>query len=418
MRIGCQGSYLTSKPPSFTLESVNPLEDIRIVSVEQYGAGPFGTLHLADLGADVIKIEDPTTGGDIGRYVPPFATGQSSLFFETYNRNKRSLSLDLRIPEGRQVFEDLVRISDAVFSNLRGDVPAELRLRYADLAHVNPMIVCCSLSGYGMTGPRAADPAYDYIVQGITGWMDLTGEPDGPPTKSGLSLVDFSGGLTATAALIAGVHAARRDGIGMDCDLSLLDTAISMLGYVATWQQTGGLSPSRTRHSAHPSLVPFQNFLAADGWIVVGCAKEKFWRRLTLTIERPELADDPRYSSFATRSKHADELIPLLENIFALRTVDDWMAKLREAGIPCAPVNSVADALADPQVAARGAMTQTSHPDWGEVRAPTSPLRVGVSHQQHRSAPALGGDTDVILRELLGYDDADVTGLRGSGALG
>ncbi|MEA2136650.1 MAG: hypothetical protein QOC68_4560 [Solirubrobacteraceae bacterium] len=163
---------------------MRPLEDIRIIAIEQYGAGPFGSVHLADLGADVIKIEDPASGGDIGRYVPPHQEGEDSLFFEVFNRNKRSLSLDLTTITGRAVFEDLVRVSDVVYSNLRGDVPAKMRIRYDDLKHLNPAIVCCSLTGFGMTGPRAAEPGYDYILQGLAGWMSLTGDPDGPPTKS------------------------------------------------------------------------------------------------------------------------------------------------------------------------------------------------------------------------------------------
>ncbi|MGH7659836.1 MAG: CaiB/BaiF CoA transferase family protein, partial [Vulcanimicrobiaceae bacterium] len=207
---------------------MKPLQDVRILAVEQYGAGPWGTLHLADLGADVIKIEDPRTAGDISRYIPPHQSGTDSLFFETFNRNKRTIDLDLLTDAGRSVFLDLVRVSDAVFSNLRGDIPERLRIRYDDLKDVNPRIVCCSLSGFGMTGPRRADPAYDYIVQGIAGWMSVTGEPQGPPAKSGLSVVDFSGGYVAALALVIGVHAARRDGKGIDCDTSLFDVALAM----------------------------------------------------------------------------------------------------------------------------------------------------------------------------------------------
>ena len=212
---------------------MKPLEDIRVVALEQYGAGPFGSVHLADLGAEVVKIEDPASGGDIGRYVPPFQEDEDSLFFEAFNRNKRSLSLDLTTTAGRAVFEDLVRVSDVVYSNLRGDVPAKIGITYSDLKHLNNRIVCCALTGFGMSGPRASEPGYDYILQGIAGWMDITGEPSGPPTKSGLSLVDYSGGLVAALSILAGVHAARRDGVGMDCDVSLFDTAIAMLTYPA-----------------------------------------------------------------------------------------------------------------------------------------------------------------------------------------
>jgi crotonobetainyl-CoA:carnitine CoA-transferase CaiB-like acyl-CoA transferase len=314
---------------------VRPLEDIRVVAVEQYGAGPFGTLHLAELGAEVIKIEDPGTGGDVSRYVPPYQAGEDSLFFETFNRNKRSLSLDIAHPAGRAVLEDLVRVADVVYSNLRGDVPARLRIRYEDLKGLNPRIVCCSLSGFGMTGPRARDPAYDYILQGLTGWMSVTGEPDGPPAKSGLSLVDYCGGFVAAIAVLAGVHAARRDGVGMDCDLSLFDTAVSLLTYLGTWHLTGGFVPRRMALSAHPSLVPFQNFRTADGWIVVGCAKEKFWRRLTEVIDRPTLADDPRFRDFAARRAHADALLEILGQAFARETSAHWIGCLTRAGVPC-----------------------------------------------------------------------------------
>jgi len=188
---------------------MKPLEDVRILALEQYGAGPFGSVHLADLGAEVIKIEDPRTGGDVGRYVPPFQHEQDSLFFETFNRNKKSIQLDLANSAGRRVFEDLVRVSDVVYSNLRGDVPEKIGITYATLGQLNAAVVCCSLSAFGMTGPRRDEPGYDYVLQGIAGWMDLTGEPGGPPSKSGLSLVDFSGGLVAGTAILAGLHAGR-----------------------------------------------------------------------------------------------------------------------------------------------------------------------------------------------------------------
>ena len=397
---------------------MRPLEDVRIIAVEQYGAGPFGSVHLADLGAEVIKIEDPGTGGDVGRTVPPYAEDGDSLFFETFNRNKRSLSLDLANPAGRSVFEDLVRVSDAVYSNLRGDVPARMRLRYADLADLNPRIVCCSLSGFGMTGPRSRQPGYDYILQGLAGWMDLTGEPGGPPTKTGLSLVDYCGGLVAAIALLAGVHAARRDGVGTDCDVSLFDTAIGLLTYPATWHLTAGYQPARTRHSAHPSLVPFQNFRAADGWLVIGCAKEKFWQRLAEAVGRPELATDPRFATFADRQRNSDVLLPILEELFRSRTVAEWLAVLQPAGVPCGPVNTVAQALADPHTAARGMVVTTDHPRYGQVRQVASPVRVGADPPTHRRAPRLGEDQSYVLHEMLGYDDGTIARLRAAGAFG
>jgi len=397
---------------------VKPLQDVRVVSLEQYGAGPFGSLHLADLGAEIIKIEDPGTGGDVGRYVPPYAEDEDSLFFEAFNRGKRSLSLDLATGAGREVFEDLVRASDAVYSNLRGDVPAKLRITYDHLKHLNPAIVACSLTGFGMTGPRSAEPGYDYILQGLAGWMDLTGEPDGPPAKSGLSLVDYSGGLVAAMALLAGLHAARRDGVGMDCDVSLFDTAITMLTYPGVWHLNAGFEPVRTRHSAHPSLVPFQAFEAADGWLVVGCAKEKFWRRLVVVIGRPELAADPRFAAFADRRRNAGDLLPILERIFAGRTVAGWLEALYAAAIPCGPVNDVERALRDEHTLARELIVETEHPRYGTVRNLASPVRVGDERPDHRRAPRRGEDFDHLVRGLLGYDETRVAALTAAGAFG
>jgi crotonobetainyl-CoA:carnitine CoA-transferase CaiB-like acyl-CoA transferase len=397
---------------------MRPLEDVRIVSLEQYGAGPFGSVQLADMGAEVIKVEDPTTGGDVGRYIPPFQHGEDSLFFETFNRNKRSLSLDVTTRAGREVLEDLVGLSDAVFSNLRGDVPERLKIRYDDLKGVNPKIVCCSLSAFGMTGPRRSEPGYDYILQGIAGWMSLTGEPGGPPAKSGLSLVDYIGGLAGALSLVIGVHAARRDGRGMDCDVSLFDAAISMLTYPAVWHLNGGFEPERLSRSAHPSLLPFQNFPTADGWIVVACAKEKFFSRFCESIGMPELASDERFRTFDVRRQNRDALIALLDGAMRTRKTGDWLKILTEAGVPCGQVNSVAQALADPQTAAREMLVTTSHPRFGAVRQLASPLRVGDEPVPHRRAPQRNEDASYVLSELVGYDDQRIALLKRAGAFG
>ncbi len=397
---------------------MRPLADVRIIAIEQYAAGPFGSVHLADLGADVIKIEDPASGGDIGRYIPPLQAGEDSLFFETFNRNKRSISLDLRTPGGRSVFEDLVRISDVVYSNLRGDLPRSLRITYDDLRHLNPRIVCCALTGFGMTGPRRNEPGYDYFLQGIAGWMDITGEPSGPPSRSGLSLVDYSAGLVAAVAVLAGVHAARRDGVGMDCDVSLFDTALAMLTYPAIWNLNGDFTPERMHHSAHPSLVPFQAFQTRDRWIVVGCPKEKFWTRLAAAIDRPELASDPRFATFADRRRHAAQLLPMLEEVFASRTATEWLSVLGRAGVPCSPVNTVSEGLRDPQTADRGMVVETEHPRFGTVHQLRSPVRVGAAAPEYVRAPRRDEHRDRVLGDLLGYDATRIAELVDGGAFG
>jgi crotonobetainyl-CoA:carnitine CoA-transferase CaiB-like acyl-CoA transferase len=394
-----------------------PLSDVRIVALEQFGAGPFGSLHLADLGAEVIKIEDPKTGGDVGRYVPPYQSGESSLFFETFNRNKRSINLDINSPSGREVFNDLVAKSDVVFSNLRGDVPEKLGIRYEDLKHLNPSIVCCSLTGFGMTGPRASTPGYDYLIQGLAGWMAITGEPGGPPTKTGLSLVDFSGGHVAALSILAGLHAARRDGVGCDCDVSLYDNAFSLLGYIATWTLNTDYLPERHADSAHPSIVPFQNFRSADGWFVMGCPKEKFWIRLVDTLGIDSLRRED-LQSFEDRSANRDEVIKILVEHFLTQGSAYWLSLLTDAGVPCAPILSVSEAFDDPQVAARQLILETEHPTFGKIRQIASPVRVGSARAIARRAPDRGGDNQYVLDEVLGYQPEKIDELADLGAFG
>ena len=270
-----------------------------------------------------------------------------------------------------------------------------------------------------MTGPRSTQPGYDYVLQGLAGWMDLTGEPDGPPTKSGLSLVDFSGGFVAALSLLAGLHAARRDGVGMDCDVSLYDTAVGLLTYPAVWHLNAGFTPVRTRHSAHPSLVPFQAFEAADGWLVVGCAKEKFWARLARAGRPPEWAEPGSpYATFADRQRRGPELLALLEEIFRAKPVDEWLDLLVAAAIPCAPINDVAAALRDEHTLARGMRVTTEHPRFGTVDQLASPVRVGAEPPTYRRAPRRNEDFDYVLRELAGYGEADVARAGTAGAFG
>lgn len=400
-----------------------PLADVRVLAVEQFGAGPWATLQLADLGAEVIKIEDPAAGGDVGRYVPPFQEGEDSLFFETFNRNKKSVSLDLRHPRGREVLHDLVRACDAVFSNLRGDQPRKLGLTYEQLRGVNPRVVCCSLSGFGMSGPRAAEGGYDYMMQGLAGWQSITGEPDGPPTKSGLSLVDLSGGYAAAIALLAGLWRARRDGVGCDCDVSLFETALHELMYLGPWAATHGYVPEKVANSGHPSIVPFQNFEAKDGWFVLAAAKEKFWERLCEVLERPDLREDPRFATMAARREHRDELLPILAGIFRTRTVQEWLDLLVPAGIPSAKINTVLEALEDPQTVARGDVVEHEHPSLGRVRTIASPLRLadergGDLRTPPARGPFRGEHTESVLRERCGYSAERLRELAADGVFG
>ena len=394
-----------------------PLADVRVIALEQFGAGPWGTLQLADLGAEVIKIEDPTTNGDVARYVPPFAEGEDSLYFEAFNRNKKSISLDLRRDGAREVFHDLVRGSDVVYSNLRGDQPRKLGLTYEQLRGVNPRIVCCSLSGFGMTGPRAAEGGYDYMMQALAGWQSLTGDPAGPPTKSGPSLVDYSGGYVSAIAVLAGLWRARRDGVGGDCDVSLFESALHLLTYVGVWAASRGYVPPRRPNSGHPSIVPFQNFATADGWIVVACPKEKFWVALCGALGRPELATDERFADFAARDRNRDELLPILDGLFGERTSAEWLDALAAAGVPNARVNDVEAALEEPQALARGAVVEVEHPSLGTVRHVASPLRLGDAAPLRRG-PFRGEHTEEVLAEVCGYSRERIDELAAAGVFG
>ena len=393
-----------------------PLEGVRILAVSQFGAGPFGTTILADLGAEIVKIEDPEVGGDVARYVPPFRVERDSLYFQSFNRGKKSVTLNLRHPDGRAVLHDLARVSDAVFNNLRGDLPGKLGLTYEALREVNPRLVCCSLSGFGTTGPRAAEPAFDYLIQGYAGYMAVTGEPDGPPEKCGVSVIDFAGGHVAMLGLMVALFDAQRTGVGRDVDVSLLDTAVSMLSYFAAWTLNRDWQAGRVADSAHQTLVPAQNFPTRDGWIVVFCNKEKFWQSLIDLMGLSELGGDPRFATFPDRLAHKDELLPLLKARFQTRTTAEWLGALR-GRVPCAPVNSVAEALADEQVRARDMIVEIDHPELGRMRQVASPIKTAGAISSPTRGPRLGEHTDQILRDVLGYGERTIDGLRARGVI-
>jgi len=398
-----------------------PLHGIRILAISQFGAGPFATLNLADLGAEVIKIEDPAVGGDVARSVPPGAGDGDSLYFQAFNRGKKSIAIDLRKPEGVSVFHRLVEKSDAVFNNLRGDLPDRLGLTYERLRHLNPAIVTCSLSGFGRTGPRAAEPGYDAVMQGLAGYMSITGEPGAPPGKAGVSIIDFAGGYAAALGLVAALLEAKSTGVGRDVDVSLLDTAVSMLSYFASWQLNSDWQPSRAADSAHQTLVPAQNFRTSDGWIVIFCAKEHFWRSLAELLdmpgEAPELVDDERFATFADRHKNRDALIPILSDRLRLKTTQEWLELFRGV-VPSGPVNTIEQALDDEQVRARELVVDVEHPVYGTIRQVASSIVTEGSNQALTPGPALGEHTDELLSGLLSLSEAEISRLRDRGAIG
>lgn len=393
-----------------------PLAGVRIVAVEQYGAGPFGTLYLADLGAEIVKIEDPGTGGDVSRYIPPGRVGTDSLFFEAFNRGKRSIALDLKSEAGRAVFERLIASADAVFSNLRGDQPERLGLTYDVLGRINPAIVCVALTGYGRDGEAAQLPGYDALIQAASGWAALTGAPDGPPTKSGLSLADYVAGLTAVLGLMVALFDAQRTGLGRDVDTNLYDSALAMLSYPATWYLSSGFVAERQAMSGHPSVVPFQFFASADGYVAIATPKEKFFRMLVEGMDLAELADDPRFVDFEARGRNREPLLARLSERFAERPTVAWLAALR-GRIPIAPVRSMQEALDPDELADRGMLAAYDHPSFGAVRSVGLPLTMGGFEPTYRPGPGLGADGDALLGEL-GYASDAIDALREAGAFG
>jgi crotonobetainyl-CoA:carnitine CoA-transferase CaiB-like acyl-CoA transferase len=388
-----------------------PLIGLRILAVEQYGAGPFGTQHLADLGAEVIKIENPQEGGDVGRQIGPHFFGPNdSHFYESVNRNKKSVAIDLKQPDGMKVFLDLLRTADAMLDNLRGDLPAKLGLDYEALSKVNPRIVCVHLSAYGRTGSRAAWPGYDYLMQAEAGYLSLTGEPDGPPSRAGVSIVDLSTGTTAAMALLAGVIDAMKTGKGRDLDVSLYDTALHQLLYVGVWRLNGGAVTRRQPRSSHPSLTPSQLYKTKDGWIFIMCQKEKFWRILCDALGRPEWIEDPDFATFAARLKNRPRVNAALDEAFQANTTDEWMSKI--AGrVPAAPVYDVAEALDSDFAREQGRIVEFHHPVHGPIKGIASPVRVSGATPPTKAAPALGADADDLLAEI-GYSSARLADLR------
>ena len=394
-----------------------PLAGIRILAVEQYGAGPFGTQHLADLGAEVIKIENPREGGDVGRQIGPYFFGENdSHFFETFNRNKKSVALDLKQPDGKKVFLDLLKTADAVFDNLRGDLAVKLGLDYAALSAVNPKIVCVHLSAYGRTGSRASWPGYDYLMQAEAGYLSLTGEPDGPPSRAGLSVVDLSTGTTAALALLAGVIDAMKTGKGRDLDVSLYDTALHQVVYLGTWYLNGGHVTRRQPRSSHPSLTPSQLYKTKDGWIFIMCQKEKFWRTLCEALGRPDWIVEADFATFAARLKNRPRVNAALDEAFSAKTTDQWM-KAIAGRVPAAPVYDVAQALDNDFAREQERVVAFRHSHHGDIKEIASPVRVAGVTLPTEAAPSLGRDTDQLLADI-GYSPDRLAELRKSGVLG
>ena len=393
-----------------------PLEGMRIITLEQYGAGPFGTQHLADMGAEIIKIENPAEGGEVGRAVGPyfFEKGDSH-FFQSFNRNKKSMTLNLKAPGAMEVFRALAATADAIFDNLRGDLPEKLGLTYDALKDVNPKLVCAHLSAYGRTGSRKSWPGYDYLMQAEAGYLSVTGEPDGPPSRFGMSIVDMMTGTTAALALVSAVLGARATGQGRDIDVSLYDVAMHNINYLGTWYLNDGVKTDRSPRSAHPSLTPSQLYRTRDGWIFIMCNKEKFWGVLAGMIDRPDWETDKRFCDFKARLENRDELTRELDAVLSTRDTADWLSHFG-GKVPAAPVYDVAAALDSDFASEHQVITETPHPVRGTIKTLACPIRWSGEASPTNPAPRLGADTDELMGRIS--DDQEwIAQLKASGTI-
>jgi crotonobetainyl-CoA:carnitine CoA-transferase CaiB-like acyl-CoA transferase len=372
-----------------------PLEGIRVLTLEQFGAGPYGTMFLAELGAEVIKIEPPE--GDPSRQVGPYRLGpDDSQYFQAWNLGKKSVALDIKSSEGRRQFEALVKTADCVVNNLRGTQPAKLGLDYAGLAPLKPSIVCLHISAYGRTGERKDWPGYDFLMQAEAGLMELTGEPDGPPTRVGVSLIDSMSGLTGIVGLLSCLLRARVTGKGCDVDTSLYDVAMHQLTYPGLWYLNEGDVSPRLPRSAHLSLAPVQTFPTKDGWIYVMCMTQKFWLALCRAIGRPDLLDDPRFPDPNARARNRAALTEALDPAFRTRTTDEWLAKLTGL-LPAAPVYRLDRALDSDFAHASGMISSVPHPQKGQLRVLANPIRIDGERLEQAACAPLGADNGSLL---------------------
>jgi len=402
---------------------MQPLEGLCILDLTRALAGPYCTMMLGDLGADVIKVERPGRGDESRGWGPPFVgepygpyPGESAYFFAA-NRNKRSVTVNFKSPEGQKIVQGLARVSDVLVENFRTGVLEKMGLGYESLHGLNPRLVYCSVSGYGRTGPYAERPGYDFIIQAEGGMMGIIGPEDGPPYRVGVPIIDITSGMFAASAILAALRARDQTGEGQLIDISLFDTSVGLLTNVACNYLVGGAEPRRLGN-AHPSITPYEAFPARDRWFALAAANDGQWATLCATIGRPDLKDDPRFTTNPERVANRSALLEVLNEILCTRDADEWLADLREAGLPCGPINAVPDVFAHPQAQARDLAMEAQHPTAGAVRLPGFPYKLSSTPATVRlPPPLLGQHTDEVLTELLGYSSEDVMALRERGAV-
>jgi formyl-CoA transferase len=380
-----------------------PLEGIRVLDFSRVLAGPYCTMMLGDLGADVIKVESPE-GDDTRHWGPPYQGGESA-YYLCCNRNKRSIVVDMQTEEGREIARRLALKGHMLVENFRLGAMERWGLGYEDLSAQNPGLIYCSISGYGRTGPDAHLPGYDYVMQGVGGIMSVTGEEDEPPTKVGVAIVDLTAGMFALSAILAALRVRDLTGRGQRIDISLFDSHLAWLANVGSNYLVSGETPGRYGNG-HPNIVPYQTFRTRDGWIVLAVGNDRQWQRFCEAVGRLDLLADSRFAKNDSRVRYRAELIPILEELFMRRMLDEWLSLLRDSEVPAGPVNTVDRALSSLQAEARGMVQEIAHPQIGPMRVVASPLRLEATPPViKRHPPMLGEHTEEVLREVLGTTD-------------
>ena len=392
-----------------------PLEGVRVLDLTQIMAGPYCAMTLGDMGADVIKVEKPNGGDDTRRMGPPFIGGESAAFLGI-NRNKRSVVVDMRTDGGREIVQELARRSDILIQNFRPGSLERMGLGYEQVREINPAIIYCTISGFGLTGPYARRGGFDLVAQGMSGLMSVNGHPGAPPTKVGAPICDLNAGVFATIGVLTAYVNRLRTGTGQHVDTSLLEAGIAYTFWESAMYFATGETPGPVG-SAHRLTAPYQAFETADGYINVGAANQANWERLCAAIGRDELAGDPRFIRPSDRMENLDALAKTLGETFARDTTERWLAALDAAGVPAGPIYAMNEVYADPQVRAREMVVETEHPAAGRIRNIGIPIKLSETPGAfRRPAPALGEHTDEVLREM-GVSEERVASLRASGAV-
>ena len=393
---------------------MKPLDGVRVVDLSRVLAGPYCSMLLADMGAEVIKIENPGKGDDTRGWGPPFIDGESA-YYLSINRNKKSLTLNLKAGKGKEILRGLIRRSDILVENFRQGTMERLGFGYQAVRELNPRLIYCSISGFGRTGPMADRPGYDLIVQGEGGLMSITGFPDGPPTKVGVAIGDLVAGMFAAQGILLALLARERTGRGQLVDVALLDGQIAILTFQAGIYFATGKAPARMGNQ-HPTIAPYETFRARDGYVNIAVGNDPLWEAFCRAIGREDLLERPEFKTVALRVQNRPALLQVLDEVMAARTTQEWLAILGKAGVPCGPINTVAEVCEDPQIRAREMVLEVPHPTLGRVRLTGIPIKLSETPGAVEAPPPLlGQHTEEVLTQLLGYSRGQVETLRQEG---